>query len=461
MFKTILANFHLEKIFWIIKSKMLYMILCALVMAAVVGGYGYLTKSSTYRAEISFYAYSNPDYITDSDVNQSANEITQARNLLASYMQILLSDTFLNSVIEHIDYDVTPAYLRSCMGSTAVENTAVFAVDVYNANPVFATDVANAIGELAPAEIIRIVKSGGIEILDPATLPTTPYQSTSVVKLAVIGGLLGFVLSAMVFMLKGLLDTTVRRKYEIEDMFNIPILGTVPAMVPQKKGEVVEKQLSEESPFAIREAYSDIRANMLFVGKGEKCPVFGITSADTHEGKSMNALNLSIAFASLGKKVLFIDADMRKSALRKTLKLEGDSKHGLSQYLACITEAIDVEHYMENLDIIPSGELPPNPSELLISERWKNLLLDSKDVYDVIFIDLPPVGIVSDALTVVNEVTSFILIIREKVTKFERSEMIVRKLESLDANISGFIYNGISVKSPDYNYKAYGKDYQY
>lgn len=112
MFKTILSNFHLEKIFWIIKTKLLYMIMAAAIMAAGVGAYASLTSSSTYLAEISFYAYSNPDYI-DTDISQSAGEVTQAKNLLESYMQIIASDNFLNKVIDSLDYDVTTSYLRA------------------------------------------------------------------------------------------------------------------------------------------------------------------------------------------------------------------------------------------------------------------------------------------------------------------------------------------------------------
>ena len=89
MFKTILANFHLEKIFWIIKKNLKYMILCGLIFALLAGGFAYTRQSATYVAQISFYVYSNPDYITDTGVNLSTSEVSQARSLLASYMQIL------------------------------------------------------------------------------------------------------------------------------------------------------------------------------------------------------------------------------------------------------------------------------------------------------------------------------------------------------------------------------------
>ncbi len=464
MFKIILTNFHLEKIFWIIKKNLKYMILAALIGALAGGYYASTIQTSTYVATISFYVYTNPDYITDTGVNLSTSEITQAKNLLPSYMQILKSNTFLNKVLAELGLDelgYTTGYLKRRIGSSAISNTAVFTVSVYNENPVFAMEIANVIGELAPAEIISIVKSGGIEILDKAELPTVPYASTSVMKYAILGAIGGFMIVAVVVMLKGLLNTTIRRKYEIEDMFTIPILGMVPDMSQKKKSDNVQLRLGQDSPFAIKEAYSDIRTNLLFTAKGEKCPVYAITSADMDEGKSLNSLNIATAYAQLGKKVLLIDGDMRRSRLREVLGVD-EKKTGLSDYLAGITPKYNVIHEEDNLDIILAGSVPPNPAELLMSARWEELIAKSKEAYDVIIVDLPPLGIVSDALALTAIATAYVLVVREGVTKFDREEMIVQKLEPLGANICGFIYNGISIKSPDYNYKnyGYGKGYE-
>jgi len=235
----------------------------------------------------------------------------------------------------------------------------------------------------------------------------------------------------------------------------IPILGTVPNMVPKKKKEKVDIRLKADSPFALKESYSDIRTNLLFTARGEKCPVYAITSADMDEGKSINCLNVATAFAQLGRKTLLIDADMRKSELKNTLGIEWE-KEGLSDYLAGITEDYNMINSEDNLDIILAGSVPPNPAELLMSKRWEAFLAKAKEEYEMIIIDLPPVGVVSDALALATTATAYVIVVREQVTKFDRTEMAVRKLEPLGANISGFIYNGMSIKSPDYNYKKYG-----
>lgn len=459
MFGTILSNFHLEKILWILKVKIKYILLITILSALFMGMYAIRTRTSTYAAQISFYVYSNPDYITDPSVNINSSDFSQAKNLVSSYMQILRSKTFLNKVLEETGLPYSVEYIRSGISSSAVENTAVFNVNVSNPIPANAMNIANAIGDLAPDEITRIVKSGGIEVLDRAVLPTVPYQTTSIPKMALIGGLAGVLLSSFLFLLIGLLDTTVRKKHEINDTFTIPLLGDVPEMTAPGRKLPAVRILTQDSPFVWKESYNTIRTNLRFTGHGEKCPVYAITSADTAEGKTLNTINLAISYSQLGKKTLVIDADMRKSSMSTALDIS--LLDGLSEYLAGIVDTPFIKEYFDDLFVISSGEIPPNPAELLSGSRWHDFLENCKKDYDVIFIDLPPVGIVADALLLSKDATAYVLIVKEKVTKLDRERMAVSKLEALGANICGFIYNGISVRSQEYTYKHYGKEYFY
>lgn len=461
MFKTILNNFHLEKLIWIVKSKLMYMIVVALTGAILAGGYAYMNQTSTYCAEISFYVYSNPDYVTNTGINLSSSEITQASTLLTSYKQILLSNSFLAKLIQYTGLEeyCTVPYLQKRISASAVSGTAVFEVRVYDDDPIIATTIANAIGELAPAEIVSVVKSGGIEVLDEAELPTKPYATTSVLTYAVVGAAGGFLFAAVCFVIAGLLNTTIRRKYEIEDLFTIPILGTIPLLSGDKKNEI-NPVLNEGSSFEWKEAYRELRANLMFQNAQDKCPVYAITSADCGEGKTLCTLNLAISFSKIGKKVLIIDADLRKSNMGDILSIDKEWKEGLSDYLSGEIDNMQVIENSENLHIMLAGTMATDSAELLASEKWYSLLEKCKEKYDMIFIDLPSLGIVSDALSLARITTSYILVVREQQTRFEREEMIVRKLEALDADICGFIYNGMSPKSPDYNYRRHGKEYR-
>lgn len=455
MLKTILQNFHLEKIFWIIKTKLKYMVLAGLVVGLIVGGVTFVTRTDIYAAQISLYVYSKPDYVYDNGINLSSSDLSEASSLLNSYTQILKSRSFLTSIIEEAELDpryYSPTYLSKNIQANAVGGTAVFKVTVFDPNPYNAMIIANTIGKLAPEKIISIVKSGGIEVLDEAVLPTRPYSSTSVMLMTAVGVVAGGVLSAMFFLVRGLMDTRYRRIYEVEDMFNIPILGMVPLIDKTTEDGKPDVILSPESEFILKEAYNDIRTSLLFLGKSD-CPVFAVTGADYSEGKTTNSINVAISFSMMGKKTLLIDADLRNGNIAEEFNIKQNV--GLSDYLAKLSDLGVNRNVVENLDVIATGTIPPNPTDLLLSDRFQDMIKAMKQKYDLIIIDTPAIGVVSDGIEVKSVVDAYVVVIREFVTRFEREEHIVRRLETVDANICGFIYNGISVNSEDYNHKEY------
>ena len=187
MLETILNNFHLEKILWILRKRIAYIVILGVLGGMAGGAYAYLTDRTLYRAEVSFYVYSDPDYVYDSSINISNSEFTQAKNLVQSYILILKSHTVLEKVLEEAGFDYGTETLMKMITTSVVENTAVFYVYAYDSDPYRAAELANAIGRVAPKEIGRIVKSGGIEVIDYATLPQSPYSATSLVKYALVG----------------------------------------------------------------------------------------------------------------------------------------------------------------------------------------------------------------------------------------------------------------------------------
>ena len=186
----------------------------------------------------------------------------------------------------------------------------------------------------------------------------------------------------------------------------------------------------------------------------KKCPVFAVTGADYDEGKTTNSINVAVVFAMMGKKTLLIDGDLRNGDIAEKFSL--DPKSGLSEYLAGIQKELTIrKNVRKNLDIITTGVIPPNPTDLLISDKWKDTISRLKQEYDMIIIDTPSIGVVADGVEVVNVATAFIVVIREFVTRFEREELIIRRLDGVGANVCGFIYNGMNVRSVDYNHKDY------
>lgn len=211
--------------------------------------------------------------------------------------------------------------------------------------------------------------------------------------------------------------------------------------------------LNSNSPFAVREAYKTLRTNIRFALREKGCKRFCVTSAMPGEGKSITILNLAISIAETGKKVLLIDADMRRPALIRLLVEKGTP--GLSNVLAGIVdeqEAIRPGLY-PNLDVMFSGDVPPNPSELLSSERMQAMVENLSNIYDYILIDTPPVGVVSDACIVGNLLDGVLLLVRQGRSRRDCVNHAMGQLKLTGVKLIGVVLNGVPRES--------GKHYGY
>lgn len=217
------------------------------------------------------------------------------------------------------------------------------------------------------------------------------------------------------------------------------------------------KTLPKDLDFTAKEQYKLIRANLDFtLPEDEKCPVIGITSAIRGEGKSTVSVNLSYVFAEKGSKVLLIDGDLRLPSIAKKVDIE--SSPGIADLLrgkgAQISEF--QSHLLNNWFILPSGDIPPNPSELLGSGRMENILNRFREVFDYIIIDLPPVNIVSDAISISSLISGMIVVIREDYTEKKELEHCFRQLKLSNVNILGCVMNGTKAGNSSYGkYKKY------
>lgn len=227
--------------------------------------------------------------------------------------------------------------------------------------------------------------------------------------------------------------------------------------VPEQNGFMNSRRkiLSRNSAFAAQEAYRSLRTNVRFALRGGGCKKICVTSGAAGEGKSITFLNFAISLGEDGQKVLLIDADMRRPALARLLVEKATP--GLSNVLAGLVspeEAIHKEVY-QNLDIIFSGDVPPNPSELLGSERLQEMVEKLSGQYDYILIDTPPVNIVSDACIVANVMDGVLLLVRQDSSKKEEVKRAVTRLQLTGAKLLGFILNDATLDKQD-SYDYYG-----
>lgn len=222
------------------------------------------------------------------------------------------------------------------------------------------------------------------------------------------------------------------------------------------KSAVMNIAESRQVPFAVVEAYKAIRTNLTFLLSNSKTKVFGITSPEAGEGKSTTSVNMAIAFSQLGDKVLLIDADMRKSSIHKKLKIENDA--GLSNILAGFNEYKDViTHINDTFDVITAGQVPPNPSELLGSVRFKELVEAVSKEYSYVIIDTPPIDVVTDALVIAPHTAGLVLVVKDQVTPTDSISRAIESAKFANINLLGAIMNAANPKSGrGYSYRRYG-----
>ena len=222
----------------------------------------------------------------------------------------------------------------------------------------------------------------------------------------------------------------------------------------------LQKTLHKNLKFLASEQYRQLRANIRFtIPTDVKCPVIGITSSVRGEGKSTTAINLSYVLAHKGHKVLLIDGDLRLPSIAKKLGVK--SSPGLTDLL--VGSSADIASWKteihKNWYALPSGELPPNPSELLGSKRMENVLAALREHFDYIVIDLPPVNIVSDAMAISTFLTGAVIVVREAYTSKRDLDRCMRQISLSDINVLGFVMNDSG--DGNVSYKKYGKYERY
>ena len=221
-----------------------------------------------------------------------------------------------------------------------------------------------------------------------------------------------------------------------------------------------EAPICENLSFAAKEAFKRLRTNLVmsFPREDTSCQLIGVTSAQPSDGKSTVALNLAYSLAELEKKVLLVDADMRRSSIHEKLHVE--KAPGLSNLLsegssisAAIRKYRGTGEEWSTFDIIPGGDIPHNPSELLNSQRMATLLQALSQAYDYVIIDLPPVGAVVDAVSVSENIDGMIVVVRENACPRGLLADCMQQLDYAGVRVLGFVMNGAMEGS--------GKKYQY
>jgi len=431
-----------------------------------------------YQSAAMFYVNNSSMSLGDVASSITSSDISASRGLVKSYIVILKTRDTLNDVIDYAEVDLSYKQLKGMISAEAVDSTEIFQVVVTSPDPEEAETLANAIAYILPKRISTIIEGSSAQIVESAVAAANP-SSPSYSKNTMLGLLVGMVLSAGAVILWVMLDTTIRKEDDLVQSCHYPVLAAVPDMEAPAKGgydysydrdkkkaalQAGRKPalIGGEINFAAAEAYKLLRTKLQFAfADGNESHVIGVSSSLSGEGKSLSAINLAYSLSQLGKRVVLIDCDLRRPTLAEKLKIQ--KKPGLSNFL---TSQSKLDELFQNCNIrndenaflvITAGPNPPNPIELLSSNRMAKFLEGLRKICDYVILDLPPVGEVSDALAVAKNTDGILLVVRQDHCERAVLSDTIRQFEFVDAKILGVVYNCSTDSNKGYYKKYYRK----
>jgi capsular exopolysaccharide synthesis family protein len=310
--------------------------------------------------------------------------------------------------------------------------------------------------------LVEEMKTGNIRIIDQAQAPSSPF-SPDVRRGVLLSVVLGLFLGVGLAFLLEYLDNTIKFPEEIKDHLGLSYIGMIPAFDVREKLEGVDSQLitmhSANSPPS--EAFRAVRTGILFSLPDVNIQILWVGSSAPGEGKTLSTANLAVTMAQAGSRTLVIDCDLRRPNMHNLFGTEKET--GLTSIVSGSVEPREaiVETGIENLAFLPGGPKPPNPSEVLGSNRMIKLLERLRTKYDRIILDTPPVSAVTDAVVLAPRADGCLLVVRGGVTPRKVVQSAIEKLRMVDARMIGAVMNAVDVKRAGYYYHKYHYYYEH
>ena len=333
-------------------------------------------------------------------------------------------------------------------------------------------------GKLEDAKIKLASTSGKVQIIDQARRPASPISPNHERDIT-LAFVLSLGLGLIVIFLIEILDNSVKRPGDIEH-YGLPILGMIPAIggmnskhsilflkrnkqSNSNRGSIERKLITREDPRSpISESYRSLRTSLLYAGIDKKTKSILVSSAGPGEGKTTTVANMAITYANLGKKTILIDTDLRRPVVHKVFGL--DKEPGITNYLAGNIdnfESLIFPTEIDNLHVVTSGIIPPNPSELLGSKKMTDLIENLEEKWDMVFFDSPPLVAVTDATMVSKAIDKIVIVVKVAHTDKRAFEHTVQSLSNVDAPIGGIVLNAVTQKNSYGSYYYYYQYYNY
>ena len=447
--------------------------LLLLVVVTVLGaaiGYGVsFTRPTVYSATALGYVSANAQ--TDADgnpISQASGSMDFQYSKAQSYLPLFGTRAVGERIVDQVGLDSSPDALAGSLQATLDPNAPIITVTAFAGDPQQASDIADAAVEATAAEA-RELESGGAEDAQ-VSVQLTPYQNALVPgapvspdrkKFLAVGAAGGLLIALGLAWLRDRNDSRIRTASDLTDALDLPLLGMLPESKEMQRAK--DGTLGEPKAFATREAIRKLRTNLRYIDVDNPPRSIVVTSSAPGEGKSTVAANLARVMARAGQPTILVDADLRRPMIASEFGIDGAV--GLSQLLA---GSVSIEDALattgtRHLTVLPAGQVPPNPSELLGSRRMKDLLDElSRDHF--VILDAPPVLAVTDAQLLSRHADGAMLVAVAGTTRRQALERAVEAIGTVGAKVHGVVLNRTSASRFTriaYGDTAYGYAYGY
>ncbi|MEV5744008.1 polysaccharide biosynthesis tyrosine autokinase [Microbispora rosea] len=382
-----------------------------------------------------------------------AGALSQQR--VQSYATLLTSRRVVGGIAQGEDVDA----LQEDVTATAIPNTALLRVTVADSDPRRAAQRADALGSAFTGLIDEIERPSSkspptvrVTVVDKAEVPEEPVSPKPLTNMA-LGALIALFAAITVLVLRDRLDTTVKTAEALQRVAKSSVLGLIGYERDARRHPLV---LRDQGRSVRAEAFRSLRTNLQFIGVDRQPRSLVVTSCLPGEGKSSTSVNLAITMAQAGWRVVLVDADLRRPSVPRYLGIEGGT--GLTDVLierARLHEVIQTWG-QPGLSVLPSGRIPPNPSELLGSRGMRSVLAQLTEEYDMVIIDAPPLLPVTDAAALGAICDGALLVVRHGKTRNEQVVQAGELLSSINTRLVGTVLNFVPAKHGSYYGYGYG-----
>jgi capsular exopolysaccharide synthesis family protein len=407
------------------------------VLAVAIGGFVASRAEPEYRASVTFFAATSTQPAGQSAVQ--GDEFAQRR--VNSYLGLLSTDRLANKVIDESGLDLAPSQIKRMMGADSDVDTLLLTATVTHESQELVERVAQAVSSEFVDLVDEVENRGSgrpavqLELVSgPNVTKVPPRRAVAIGVPAAIGLVAGLGLAWLL----EVRDKTIRSEAQLRDLEQAPVLGMVPFDRRLREGPRGRRVAASSAGL---EAFRQLRTNLEFIDVGSPVQILVVTSSVAEEGKTTTAINLASALVAANRRVLIVEADLRRPTLDDHFKVRGAL--GLTDVIVRRGE-LDAAMQpvgVNGLMLLPSGKLPPNPSELLGSDAMVQLLERLRDRFDVVIVNTPPLLPVTDAAVLSAHADGVLVVVRAGRTTRQQLSLAMRALHAVGARVLGTVLN--------------------